>query len=313
MQLAMVGSAASSHWGITTGTDDLIEMDFICHAEDFKGLVEQAKNWYGYNLQWIRPTPAGMAVAFLVRQGGMSEYLQIYDAEFIDRENPSSRLVYEAILAEGEELNYGRNIKLAVASLDMLYLLKMSHRFKKNSPHFLKTMRDINILRAAGAEIKDEALFKAREEATYAYSHPNLKRTKDEFFITTGELEYKYDHDSIHEAMAHRDRPMYTYYAVDGEQVLSSRSKFEKLDYTDRIYGVLEEAYVLALERSVIPFGTDPKEAFLMALEKVCTSITSGWFREFAWENYYLCLAGYNPDYVTKFQDALEKGIIKEI
>ena len=43
-----------------------------------------------------------------------------------------------------------------------------------------------------------------------------------------------------------------------------------------------------------------------MALMKVCTSITSGWFREYAWENYDKVLDLYNElgedDYVQRFQ-----------
>ena len=48
----------------------------------------------------------------------------------------------------------------------------------------------------------------------------------------------------------------------------------------------------------------------MIALEKVCTSITSGWFREFAWENFDVVTNLYNDDYITKFTNAMKDGII---
>lgn len=316
--LAIVGSEAASYHGVHgTGSESYYETDYICYPDDFKELIRKRSQVQGYNLQWLKPTDAGMAAGFTVRSGGVPEHEVILDAEFIGRDNPSSQLVYDYILRTGDR-EQGWQSEVVYANVDTLYMLKMSHRYKKNSPHFLKTMKDIKFFRAAGAKIPDEELYKARMDATYGYSHPNLRRTKEEFFITTGELKYEYDHDSLHEAVAHLDRPMYTYYAVDGEQVLSDRSKFEGLssDY-ERNLGVIEEAYVLALERSVIPFGTNQDVAFYMALEKVCTSITSGWFREWAWEHYSDVVRIYEMDnavasYVTKFNRAVESGVAKK-
>ena len=110
--------------------------------------------------------------------------------------------------------------------------------------------------------------------------------------------------------MAVDDVPAYTRYMIDGAQVLTSREKFDKLPRIQRLNGVLEESYVLALERSIIPHGNEPKAAFDMALSKVCTSITSGWFRDFAWENYDDVQALYNGDFVEKFESALAQGLI---
>ncbi len=81
-----------------------------------------------------------------------------------------------------------------------------------------------------------------------------------------------------------------------------------------RLAGVLEESYVLALERSQVPFKGKlaPKTSFMIALEKVCTSITSGWFREYAWENYNKVLALYDPNYVKKFWEAVDNEVVKQ-
>lgn len=191
-----------------------------------------------------------------------------------------------------------------IPSIHVLYMLKMSHRYLKNSPHFLKTMLDIRELRAAGAEItpRYEEFFKRREAETYSYAHPKLNVSKDGFFTGDG-VEYVYDHDSIHEAVKHLDRPAYLYYKHDDADVMCAKDKFFAADEMVRLYGVLEESYVLALERSQIPHHRKltPRQSFEIALMKVCTSITSGWFREYAWENYELVDALYDDKYAQRF------------
>lgn len=200
-----------------------------------------------------------------------------------------------------------------VASLNTLLLLKTSHRYLKNSPHFEKTRNDILELRSMGAVIEDEVLLKQREKETYTYAHPNLGRDKTKFFDPR-EVQYKYDHDSIHTTMAiEKGVPAYTkYQPAERKGVMTSRQMFDGLPLEVRLNGVLEETYVLALERSQIPFrGTvEPEKSFKMALQKVCTSITSGWFREFAWEHYDEVLALYDPKYVEKFDIGVAAGTV---
>ena len=181
----------------------------------------------------------------------------------------------------------------------VLLALKLSHRYRRNSPHFLKTMRDIQELRKV-VDLKDGSWLKEvwlpkREAETYTYKHPKLDVSKDAFFDGDG-VPYVYDHDSIHLAVALMSEwdsysckrtPAYTFYMKDGAAVMTSKEKFFAVDEQIRLYGVYEESCVLALERSQIPFPeASPRKSFEYALMKVCTSITSGWFREFAWENY---------------------------
>jgi hypothetical protein len=200
---------------------------------------------------------------------------------------------------------------LMVASLDVLYMLKMSHRYLKDSPHFLKTMRDIQRMRLLGAKISDEAFLKDREKATYTYEHPKLNTTKDNFFKGDG-VGYQFDHDTIHIAVAHLDKPAYKYYQPEDSQVNVGKKLFFEQPENIRLLGVLEEAYVLAIERSQLPHpGTPPKKSFDIALKKVCTSITSGWFREYSWEHYDAVQALYSDDYVKRFQTAVENGIVR--
>lgn len=199
--------------------------------------------------------------------------------------------------------------------IDVLFAIKMSHRFLRNSPHFLKTMRDIQFMKNAGAKIPEDlkSWFKQREKETYWYKHPSLNQSKSGFFNPNEGVQYIYDHDSIHEAMAQLQKPAYEYYKSDNAEVLCDKNKFFDLPEQTRLYGVLEESYVLALERSQIPFRgkVDPRWSFLKALEKVCTSITSGWFRAYAYDNYDKVVELYDPDYANIFWMKVNQGLVK--
>lgn len=219
--------------------------------------------------------------------------------------------IYEFEIAwEGSAADDLLKLYQGTASPGVCLALKLTHRYLRNNPHFLKTMEDIWALRNIGVQVPDNLkdwMIK-REQETYRYSHPNLKQSKDGFF--TDDVPYTYDHDTLHIAVKHLEFPAYVYYKSDDEQVYCSRDKFFALPELTRLYGVLEESYVLALERSIIPHpGTlTPEQAFRMALIKVCTSITSGWFREYAWENYYKVVELYEDNYVSKFLRALNRG-----
>lgn len=196
-----------------------------------------------------------------------------------------------------------------VAPVDVLYLLKMSHRYKKNSPHFFKTMNDIHFMRSLGAKIPPELeeVFKLREKETYNYSHPNLD-VKSKDFFKGDEVPYVYDHDTIHEAVAVLGVPAYKSYMKDDSEVMTSKEKFFEQENHIRLLGVYEESCVLALERSQIPFNFEvpARQSFVMALSKVCTSITSGYFREYAWESFHIVMKFYESmgedDYVKRFK-----------
>jgi hypothetical protein len=199
-----------------------------------------------------------------------------------------------------------------------VYWLKMSHRYKKNTPHFEKTRNDILRLRKeiGFLEYYKPHWYAQREKETYDYSHPNLSagQSKERFFNGDG-VKYWYDHDWIHTVVASMygaEVPAYSLYLKEGEAVACDRSKFEALPHSEKLRGVMEEATVLALERSIIPARRDPEwkernvnpnpEAiWKYALQKVCTSITSGWFREFAWENYDECLEKSCKNYANHF------------
>lgn len=201
------------------------------------------------------------------------------------------------------------------ASANEIYALKTSHKYKKNSPHFQKTRKDILLLKEHGckipAHLKD--WWKDRVRETYNYKHPRLKGvSKGEFFNDDG-INYVYDHDAIHEVVKNLDKPAYRFFQPEGEEVHTSKEEFHAQPKYVKLYAVLEESYVLSLERAIIPFnlfGDEAKcrKAFETALEKVSTSITSGWFRKYAYDNFDAVNALYDSAYVTRFKAAADRG-----
>jgi len=208
----------------------------------------------------------------------------------------------------------------AVPSVDELYTLKISHRFRRNSPHFQKTRRDLLFMKKHfGAKVPAylEGWLKRRETETYTYKHPNLNQSKDGFFSGDG-IAYVYDHDSIHASMAIEDVPAYTKFQKADADIAVDRNRWNALTEQQRLNSVIEESYVLALERSQIPFpGADPEKSFLTALQKVCTNVSSGWWREYAYNNYDAALNLYHEtesrrgSYVEKFKTDVISGLVR--
>lgn len=199
-----------------------------------------------------------------------------------------------------------------VPSLDVLYMLKMSHRYLKDSPHFKKTLDDILELRKLGAEIRPEhqEFYEQRMKDTYVNKLPKLNQAKGDFFDNESSI-YTIDHDSIHEAIKNLDKPAYEYFK-DGE-VWCSKELWDKCSDEVKLFAAYEEIGVLSIERSIHPFpNVDKRWAFNMAHMKLATSISSGWFREFVWENYYKIQEMYSTEYLDKFYDALNNGRIKK-
>jgi len=292
----MVGSQAMRYFDLTGRK--CLDTDYICTYHEYSDDVERSKN----KGTFVCSYQESKEYFVLKTTGGIFEY-EITD--FSD----SGRQLHDIILEKS--LHSGIAAKPCV-----LLSLKESHKYKKNSPHFYKTMSDIRALRAYGViepdYLKQWRVF--REAETYRYSHPVLEQKKDDFFKTDG-VDYVYDHDSIHRSVAVEAVPAYTKYMKDGAEVNCDKQKFLSLPEHIKIYGVYEEACVLAIERSLapIPLAMTPEQAFKYALMKVCTSITSGWFREYAWENHDKVLEFAQStefSFWGRFNSDLQKGLI---
>lgn len=230
--------------------------------------------------------------------------------EFEHFDRPSNQMLSELVEADHMSTSFGM-----VPSVDLLFTIKQSHRYLKNSPHFWKNFGDWHRLRAAGAKVRPEyqEFLKVREKETYNYKHPSLNQSKKSFF-SDDNIKYQYDHDSIHRAVARMDAPAYTFFQKDGSEVACDRSKFEACPRAIQLNSVVEESAVLAIERSLVPHAgkLTPRDAWLFAFSKVCTSISSGYWRQFAYENGLDVLRLYPEDYYDCFLRGLGSGVVKE-
>lgn len=272
-----------------------MDMDIVCTLDDAERFA--VENYSKINEKYRSPKGGKMVIK---GSGYKHPESAIAEIELIGHHETAQEL-YDLVLADPETIIEG---EFAYASMDVCYMLKMSHRYLKNNAHFLKTMRDIQNLRTLGATVqkKHKKFLKERERVTYWYKHPKLNKDKMDFFNGDG-VTYLYDHDNIHESVKRDAAPAYTHFQAGGAEVMCDMKKFFEIDEQIRLNAVYEESCVLALERSIIPFGTPYEKAFLMALEKVCTSITSGKFREFAWENYLKVRNMYDSMTFDKFFD----------
>jgi hypothetical protein len=269
-------------------------------------------------IEALRKAKGNSVTAFYPINSGASFYLKqkdglITEAEVAWAGSRAEKLI-DFVMQESDTicLEVG---KLYVPSLDVLYMLKMSHRYLKNSPHFKKTLDDVLALRKLGAKIRPEhqQFYEQRMRDTYVNKLPKLNVNKDEFFSGDG-IEYEFQHDDLHEAVKFMDVPAYTLYA--GGEVWSDMNKFKQCSREVQLYGILEEALTLAAERSQLCFTPrpDPDWSFKYALSKVSSSITGGVFREAAWEAYYDVVELYEREgkgYMNKVDKAIEQGLVR--
>lgn len=191
----------------------------------------------------------------------------------------------------------------AAADVPLLFAIKRSH------VHFPVTWRrHIELLHALLAayptrlawHIADDSLARLcalrREELVALRGEPGahiaLNVTNEEFFADGGNAALahrrRYDHDRIHEHVAYEPGvPIYTRLRRDPDKALLSEAAFRRLDHVGQVRLVKEECYAIALERYLLKGITDDAaEAYWMALERVCTTLARGWFREFACQHY---------------------------
>jgi hypothetical protein len=290
--MLIVGSFALKLQGIDLGRE-CSDVDVICTQEELIDTVKRLID-NGCNVTEMSMNVTSLGTIRVVKYTETDGTKRIIDASIVDDNDTIAPLgsnkdiyMWPATYANFKYYNVFDRV-VPVAAPDTVLMMKLSHRYKKDSVHFDKTMQDIQKLRSIGITLDDylKKVQDAREKLTLAPIQKNYKLNVDKERFFTDNVPYQYDHDDLHVAVTILDKPAYNYYLADNAQVMCSKEKFFGLPEYIRMCGVLEECYVLALERAVIPHGVDPDKAFRMALKKVCTSITSGWFREYAWENY---------------------------
>lgn len=180
----------------------------------------------------------------------------------------------------------------AVAHPAELYTMKVSHAswdLPNNS--WPKHMHDIVWLKARGARLVPEMWTILQEIWKDRHGRPKVNLNQESGAFFTDAVVRIFDHDSIHDTVAHYERPLWIEVLKDGESVAMDMAKVWALDPGDQVRLFREEVYATALERWLIPAWErgerfSPTLAYMLALRKTITSLTKGQSSRFMIENY---------------------------
>lgn len=170
-----------------------------------------------------------------------------------------------------------------------LYICKRSHLHRpiKFARHIMQ-FQEIRALNPYLNDLDREVLINRTKltKEKFGDRTPKLNKTNDEFFDDF--VSKYYIHDELHEIMAFGDQPVYEKLKHNPDLATCEKSLWLKLTYEEKNNCVTEEARVIALERFIIPklilgqAHMPPTFAFDKSLEKICTTLTSGYFRDWA-------------------------------
>jgi len=211
-----------------------------------------------------------------------------------------------------EKLQVNGNV-VYVLSMKGLALVKRSHlhrdlSFDKHITHYWKYLEPWSKLWNSS----DLAFLAERTQMTlekFPQLKPNLNQSVDAFF---NDAVYKrYNHDYLHELFAYEDKPMYTKLQINPELAKCERNLWNNLSYRQKVKCVAEETQVIATERFLVPKDWEypAKAAYMKALQKVCTTLTGGWFRDFALDNYPSVVELFSKDKFNEVRSKLKSQI----
>lgn len=190
---------------------------------------------------------------------------------------------------------------------DLLLTIKASHA--NWNIHWSKTMFDILFLKNKGHKINKPLYDKLVKDWTKVHgkmSAPLTGKTSKTFFEDA--VKRKYVHDDVHKVVAFYEEPLYTQILKGDGTVACCEKKFNQLSEEDKVKLIKEEIFVTALERWLIPsnFETNAGVAYLRAMQKFMTTMSTGWIAFWMIDNFAL----FNkPDlsYVEKFKQNEQK------
>ena len=187
--------------------------------------------------------------------------------------------------------------------------------------HWDKSICDLHWLRSrlGGDERRDPGVAafvrirQAEHAARFGARQAKLAVSNDEFFARSQkQVGRVHDHDFLHALVAYDGRPMFERFKRDLSQASLARDMFEAAPRIDQLRLVREEAMVIALERRILPNepgSVDAGAAYAWALKRICTTLTSGWFRSFAIDTWPETAVP-DRDFVGMVQDALRQDAV---
>lgn len=192
-----------------------------------------------------------------------------------------------------------------------LALIKRSHLYRdlsfgKHIAHYHKFL-ELYMLSARQDDIHFLNERIKETEKTYPQHKISLNKSVEDFFDDG--VNKVYDHDMLHELFAYEDEPMYRKMQEDHSKAFCSVDMWNKFTPEQKNRAVAEETYVIATERVLVPqrWEKPTKMAYNYALTKVCTTLTSGFFRDWAIDHYPEILALFDKNKFLGVKSKLEE------
>lgn len=280
--------------------ETITDIDIVCDRKDLNFDISKDKKTH----------------SLIVEDNGINFIIDIYltDIESFKllndtiRNSPKIGSWYDDIVIHtSEELNYA--IKRGHAMYDIKWF-KNIHKMSKLEkeiriwlPFYVKTS-DGNIpelYESIGdfVELHEKCMIEIHGSNKPKFT---FDKSADEFF--TDNLKRYFNHDELHEYFKHQDIPLYK--KILKGDVLCEEEKWNELSEQEKIQCALEECYVIASERYLIPKivkgdkNIFVRYAFMNALCGLSTTMTSGWFRDFLIDNYNEILKNYDCEFYKK-------------
>lgn len=174
---------------------------------------------------------------------------------------------------------------------EILYLTKRSHiywpiRWRKNIED-LAWMQENGWSKRASLESEYYHARLAEHKSFFKDKTANLNMTNDEFFGRSEKFVNRVvDHDNIHDMVSYYDTPLYEQIKHDTTKAAVAKDLWDGLSKVDKDRTVREEAMAIAIERYLLSNDMDQQEAYDNAVRRICTNLTSGWFRDWAIDNW---------------------------
>lgn len=180
-------------------------------------------------------------------------------------------------------------IKDDYATPDAIYTIKCSHLGWDN-PMWCKHKADILWLKAKGCNLIPElynvlTAFWKKELGNKEFL--SLDKSKEGFF--NDHVNYKFDHDFLHEMVAFPNQPVYNECLRDGNEVLIDKDKFFAMPFNKQVRMFREEISVIACERWLLNNYWKGEvswfKSYKLSLKKTITNLTKNWACDFIVQN----------------------------
>jgi len=272
------------------------DWDVICTAKEFQIFRELNPEFEKFLLfrhakKWILRKPRLQVEFELAIPGSSGEIL----LSMVASKNYNFNL--DACPLDEFPVKFKGNVFFAVP--EILFLIKKSH--VGYQIHWDKNIADYSFLKDHSGNIdfyslifEDFMSVRAAEmkERFSKRKKVNLDKDNSDFFkATENSVKNNYSHDVLYALTCYNDVPIYQKLKRDQTKAHVEAGLWNTLSYEKKVKAVREAAFVIALERKIIPAKEkgetwDRFVDFHWALMRISTNLTDGFFKQFALDNY---------------------------